>query len=404
MISGNRVILTARLIHAASQENLWADSYERDLRDVLSLQSQMARTIGNQIQAVLTPETVARLGDPSPVDPDAYQLTLEGRYYANQLNQEALERSLRYFDDAIARDPTYAPAHAGKAFAYANLSSAYVPPREAMPRAKEAARRAIALDPDLAEAHTWLGFAHVAFDWDWSAGERELLRALELNPNSAEAHLAYAGYFLSQGEIDEALVQVRRTQELDPLSIMSYAGVNGSQWVLLMARRYDESIAEGRRALELEPDFSWAHANLGLALVANGQFANGVAELEEATRLEDSPLLKAFLSYGYAEAGRGSDARQLLAEVEAISRERYICAYEIAVTHAALGDADAAFEWLAKALEDKADCIPLLKIDPRLDTLRPDPRFQELVDRVGFELPTAALIRVPGGRAGVARS
>ena len=187
--------------------------------------------------------------------------------------------------------------------------------------------------------------------------------------------------------MDEAVSQVRQAQDIDPKSIMVYAGATGSQWTFLMARRYAESIEEGRRAVDLAPENSFAHGHLGLALVQNGVFGEGIAELEEATGLEDAPMLKAFLAWGYAEVGREADARTLLSEVEEISRERYTCAYEIAVIHLSLGDEDAAFEWLEKALQDRAACIPILNVDPRLDTLRDDPRFQELLDRVGFGSP-----------------
>ncbi|MCH7891295.1 MAG: tetratricopeptide repeat protein [Gemmatimonadetes bacterium] len=298
----------------------------------------------------------------------------------------SLEQAIDYFDAAIDRDPRYAPAYAGKAFAYANLSALeYLPPLVAMPEAKAAAQRAIQLDNSLSEAHTWLGYAYLYFDWDWAAAERELLTALELNPNSAEARLAYGAYFASQGQLDEAVNQVLRAKEIDPKSIGVYVSGPGSQFTFLMARRYAESIEEGRRAVDLAPENSFAHGHLGLALVQNGVFGEGIAELEEATGLEDAPMLKAFLAYGYAEAGRESDARALLSEVEEISRERYTCAYEIAVVHLSLGDEDAAIEWLDKAFEDRAACIQLLNVDPRLDNLRDDSRFQELLDRVGFE-------------------
>jgi len=383
--SGDRLRITAQLIEAESGFQLWSETFNGELTDIFEIQDAIAQAIAERLQVTVVAGDQTRLAQQGTEILEAYELTLRGRFHANQLSQEALEQAIDYFDDAIARDPRYAPAYAGKAFAYTNLAALeYLPPLIVMPEAKAAARRAIDLDNSLSEAHTWLGYAYLFFDWDWTAAEQELLTALDLNPNSAEAHLAYAAYFSSRGQMDEAVSQVRRAQEIDPKSIMVYASGSGSQWIFLLARRYAESIEEGRRAVDLAPENSFAHGHLGLALVQNGVFGEGIAELEEATRLEDAPLLKAFLVYGYAMAGRESDARALLSEVEEISRERYICAYEIAVAHLSLGDEDAAFEWLEKALEDRAACIPILNVDPRLDTLRDDPRYQALVEQIGF--------------------
>ena len=385
--SGGRVRLRASLIHAESNENLWRDDYVLDMRDILSVLSETARTIAREIQAVLTPEAEARLADTDPVDPAVYTLTLQGKFYAKQLSQEALWEAIDYFDDALGRDSLYAPAHAGRAFAYAMLASfEYLPPHQAMPEVKRAARRAIQLDNGLSEAHAWLGFAQMFYDWNWAAAEQELLIALDLNPNSVDAHLAYTGYLTTQGQMDAAIRQVRRAQEIDPKSVAVYASGTGSQSTLYFARRFDESIEEGRIAVYLWPESAEAHSMLGLSLLLNGLTAEGVTELEQSTRLnEDAALLKAFLAYGYAEAGRESEARALLSDVEEIWRQSYTCAYEIALTHLALGDQDAVFDWLDKALEDHSMCVPYMNIDPRWDTLRDDPRFRELLDRVGFD-------------------
>jgi TolB-like protein/Tfp pilus assembly protein PilF len=382
--SGGRVVISARLIEASSNDILWNDRYERDLADILSLQREMARTIGGQIEAALTPEAEARLSEADPVDLDAFELTLRGRFAAHQYTRDALETAVDYFDRAIAADPRYAPAYAGKAFAYANLSSIYVAPLVVMPLAKDAARRALELDGALSEAHTWLGYAHLFFDWDWEAAERELTAALDLNPSSGDAHLAYAALLVSQGRMDQALEHIERAKSIDPRSIVPYSSPNGSQWTLLMATRYEEAIEEGLRALAVDPTNSWAHAYLGLALVAVNRFDDGVNELEDATRLEEAPMLDVLLAYGYALAGRVIEARTLLAEVEEVSRQIYTCAYEIAVTHVALGDEDAAFAWLDTAFEDRADCVAFLDVDPRLEDLRGDPRFRELLARAGF--------------------
>jgi tetratricopeptide (TPR) repeat protein len=379
----NRVAVTAQLVRASSQDNIWAERYERDLRDVVTLQSEIARTIGRQIGAVLTPEAEARFRGARTVNPDAYQLTQQGRFFANQLSREALERGIRYFEEATGADPEYAPAYAGLAFAYGSLSSVHLPPRQALPRAREAALRAIDLDSDLAEGHAWLGFVALFFDYDQEAARRSLERALALNPSSVDARILYSNYLISLGRLDDAIAEIRRAQELDPRSVFTYSNF-GSQWTLFMARRYKESLVDGQRALELDPNYSFVHSSMGLAHVQLGDFERGIAALREAVRLEDTPMLKAFLAYGYAVAGRRNDALALIEEVAEVSRKHYTCAYEIAVAYAALDNREEAFRWLDKAVEDRADCIPYLLVDPRLDRLRADPQFELLVKRVGL--------------------
>ena len=382
--AGDEVRVTAQLIRGVTDETLWAESYQRDISDVLSLQSEIARAIGREIQAVLSPDVEARLADRGPVDPDAYELTLRGHFYANQLSQETLERAIRYFEEAIEEDPAYAPAYAGLAFAYYSLSSVYVPPLDVMPLAREAATRAIELDPYLAAAHTWLGVVHLFFDYDWTAAERELRVAIDLDPSFAEARLGYGNYLLSVGRVEDAVTEVLAAEPLAPGSIVPYAHTMGSQWTAFMAQQYDLSIQKGREALTIDAGNAWAHAYLGIALVMQGAHAEGLAELREANRLEAEPMLQAFLAHGYAISGQETEARELLTQLEEFSRQEYLCAYEIGVTHEALGDSDEAIAWLQKARDDRADCIPYLGVDPRFDSLRSDPRFQALLDEIGF--------------------
>jgi serine/threonine-protein kinase len=383
MIVDGRVRITPQLVRATSDESLWTEAYQRDLRDVLTLQSEMAQTIGRQIRAALTPVAQAA-GRRAAVNPDAYQLTLQGQFFARQLSQNALERGIRFFEEALDTDPSYAPAYAGLAFAYVNLSSVYLPPRDMMPRVKAAATRAIELDPTLPDPHIWLSFAHLFFDWDWDAAERELGIALRLNPDSAEARVMYSNYLLTTGRTQDAVDEAVRAKDIAPLALLVYAGPMGSQWTAYQARDYERSIAEGHEALAIDADYSWTHAYLGMAMTQLGRLDEAVAQVREANRLEDAPMLKAFLAHTYAIAGRTAEAEALLAELEAFSARNYMCAYEIAVTHAALNQTDAAFRWLDKALEDRADCIPYLIVDPRLDGLRDDPRFQALLDQVDF--------------------
>ena len=236
-------------------------------------------------------------------------------------------------EDAIEEDPDYAPAHAGLAFAYYSLAGVYLPPLEVMPRARAAARRAIELDPNLAEAHTWLGIVYLFFDYDWPAAEREFLMALELNPSSAEARQGYGSYLLGVGRLEEAVAEVLIGEELAPGSIMAYASPMGSQWTTFMAGQFDLSIEKGREALAIAPSNAWAHAYLGTSLLLRGDTVEGLVELREASQLESAPLLRVLLAYGHAVSGEQAEARAMLTELEEISRDQYICAYEIAVTH-----------------------------------------------------------------------
>ena len=262
-------------------------------------------------------------------------------------------------------------------------SNLTLPPLVAMPEVKAAARRAIELDPNLAEAHTWMGFAHIHFDWDWAEAERELLTALELNGNSAEALWVYVSYLELQGEFDQAHTSLERLRNVDPSSILHRIWF-GFAWNYYFDHKYDEAIAEGTQDREIFRNVPAAHLALGLALAGTGRFEEAVEVFEEASSLDDSPLYQAFLAWGLAEAGRESEARELLIQVEEISEARYICKFEIAVVHVALGDPDAAFEWLDRGFEDRAGCMSFLKVDPRLDAVREDPRFAEALRRAGF--------------------
>jgi len=387
----DRVVITFQLIDASLDEHLWAESYERVLEpaQIFDVQRDVAQRIAASLETRLTPEEEARIASVPTEDLEAYDLYLRGREGIQAGTIEGFNMAIDYFDQAIGRDPRYAPAYAGKAFAYANLSNVTLPPLVAMPEAKDAARRAMELDPDLAEAHTWMGFAHIHFDWDWGAGELELRKALELNPNSTEALWAYAGYLTLRGEFDQGLAYLERAREIDPSSFLVESAFMGFQFTYFLARRYEDGIAEGARAREMFPNTPGPLFGLGIALVGAGRFDDGVRVLEEALRLDDSPVYQAWFAWALAESGREPEARALLSKVEEISDRLYMCKYEIAVAHVTLGQADAAFEWLDRAFEDRAGCLPLLKVDPRLDPIREDPRFAEALNRVGLASPAS---------------
>ena len=378
--AGDRVRITVQLIRASTDEHLWAETYDRDLKDVLPLQGEVARTIASQIKVALSPEEESRL-TPRAVSSKAHEDYLEGLHYLHRNTEGDLRTAIEYFQRTTEQDPTYASGFAGLASAYANLSTNYRAPREVMPQAKAAALRALELDQNLAEAHAWLGFVSINFDWDAVTAEKELKRATELNPSSADAHNIYAWCLSGMGRHEQAIAEAKRAMELDPFSRLTYGD---RSWVLLMARRYDRALLESKTVVERQPDFGYARAVLGLSYAENGRYSEAVTEAQSATRLDDSPFLLAVLAQVHALSGNKSQALRVLEDLERLTKKRYVCSYEVATAYVLLKEKDRAFRWFDKAVEDRSDCMVVLAVDPRLDSLRSDPRFQDLLRRVGL--------------------
>jgi TolB-like protein len=379
--SGDKVRITAQLIHGATDRHLWAESYQRDLRDVLSMQSEVALAIAGEIAAKLTPQEEKRLAAARPVTPEAHELYLKGRYELNKQTEASLRKAIDDFRKAIEKDPGFAPAYAGLADSYSFLRSTYAAPKDVMPQAREAARRALELDDTLAEAHVSMGLTLFFYDFDWAGAEKELKRAIELNPNLADAHDAYATFLAGMNRSAEAVAEIERARRLDPLSLLI---LSDAAWVYYCVRQYDRAIEESRKAIELDPNFWPGHAFLGLAYEKTGRFAEAVEELEKARRLDDSPTIYELLGGAYAACGKKEEAKKVLTELTERSSRRYVCPYEVATIYAGLGEKDAAFEWLDKAVEARADCVPWIKPDPKIDPLRSDPRYAALLRRVGL--------------------
>jgi len=380
--SGDRVRITAQLIGAVPERHLWARNYERDLRDVLSLQGEIARTIADEIKANVMPDVQARLARARPVNPEAYQAYLTGRYHWNLRTEDGLKKSLGYFQQAIEKDPAYALAYAGLADSYVILADGVMAPREAYPRGKAAAFKALEIDETLAEAHAPLGAAREAYDWDWVGAEKEYKRAIELNPGYATAHQWYAMYLSEMGRHDEAVAEIRRAQELDPLSLIINAT---GGYVFFFARRYDEAIAQCRRTLELNPGFYSGHSFLGWAYEQEKLYAQAISEYQKAIALEPgNPALAAELARACAAAGKRTEALKGISQLKELSKQRYVSPYLMAQIHAALGDIDQACAWLEKAYEERSGELCMLKVDPRNDPLRSEPRFQDLLRRMNF--------------------
>jgi serine/threonine protein kinase/tetratricopeptide (TPR) repeat protein len=378
---GDRVRITAQLIRASTDEHLWAETYDRDVKDVLPLQGEVARTIASQIKVTLSPEEQSRLTPRRAVSSKAHEDYLKGLHYLHRNTEGDLRTAIEYFQRTTEQDPNYASGFAGLASAYANLSTNYRAPREVMPQAKAAALRALELDQNLAEAHTWLGFVSINFDWDAVTAERELKRATELNPSYADAHNIYAWCLSGMGRHEQAIVEAKRAMELDPFSRLTYGDPS---WVLLMARRYDRALLESQTVVERLPDFGYARAVLGLSYAENGRYAEAVREAQSATLLDDSPLMLALLAQAHALSGNKSQAMRVLEDLKELTKKRYVCSYEVAIAYVLLSEKDQAFSWFNKAVEDRSDCMVALAVDPRLDSLRSDTRLQDLVRRVGL--------------------
>ncbi len=381
MRSGEKVRITTQLVHGATDRHLWAESYQRDLRDVLTMQTEVARAIAREIEGKLTPQDEARLSSARPVNPEAHELYLKGRYALNKQTEESIRKAIDDFRQAIEKDPTFAPAHAGLADSYSSLRSVYAAPKDVMPQAKEAARKALELDDKLAEAHVSEGLVKFYYDFDWAGAEKEFQRAIELNPNLAEAHDAYAQYLAGMNRSEEAIAEVELARRLDPVSLVVLAD---SAWVFYCARRYDRAIEECRKALELDANFSPAYIFLGLAYEKKGRFSEAVAALEKAIQLDTSPTALEMLGGAYAAWGKKGEAKKVLDSLTERADRRYVCPYEIATVYVGLGDKDSAFRSLEKAVEERADCIPWIKADSKIDPLRSDPRYRDLMRRLGL--------------------
>src|SRR6266576_2588244 len=381
--SGDQVRITAQLIEASTDKHLWSQSYQGELRDTLALQNRVARAIADQIRINLTPQEQAALRNVKVVNPEAYESYLKGRYFWNKRTSNGLKVALAYFNQAIEEDPKYAQAYSGLADTYALLGDwqyAVMTPKQALPKAKAAAIKALELDSAQGEAHNSLAFVLDGFDWDLDSGGKEFLRAIELSPSYATAHHWYAWHLSLLGRYDEAIVEMRRAEQLDPLSLIINADLAE---LLVLAHSYDESIRQSRKTIEMDPNFALAHNQLAQAYLQKHMYDEAVAELQKAVLLSGgSPTCIANLARAYAASGKKSEALKLLSDLKKRSIPSHSNSSEIAMIYASLGDADQAMNWLEKGYEDRFNPGVLLR--PGFDPLRSDPRFQDLLHRVGL--------------------
>jgi serine/threonine-protein kinase len=378
---GERLLIQVELVDASNGARLWGGQYPCSSADLPSVQDNITREISVALRLRLSGDQQKQIAKRQTADSEAYQLYLRGNHLYYQHTRESQEKALDYFNQAVALDPSYALAYAGIAHVYATFSAQYLPPGEAMPKARQAALTAIQLDEALPEAHFSLALVKVWGDWDWAGAERELKRAIELNPNFVNGRVAYANLLLQRGKFEEAERQLWLAKELDPLSPQ----VNVAEAkVLYFARRYDQAIAQNRKALELYPDNFGFHRALGLIFSLQGRNQEAINELRQALSLSAHYTNRAWAAYVYARAGQRVEALKILRVLEAqAKRERVSPAY-IARIHIGLGEKDRAFEWLRTAYEERSDHLLSIGVDPVYDPLRSDPRFTELLRGIGL--------------------
>ncbi len=380
--AADRVRITALLVDTATDRHLWAQTYERDAGDILALQSEVAQAIANEIQVTISPQEVAGLARRSAVNPDAYHAYLKGRYHWEKRSEEGLKRALHFFQQAIELDPTYAPAYAGVADYYITLGNFNLADsHDVYPKAKAAALRALEIDPASAEAHTSLGTVEGSYEWDREGAERDLKRAVTLNPNYATGHHWYADHLVSLGRFDEGLAEIAIAQSLDPLSLMMAADAAG---YLFYAKRYDEALRRMRTALEQEPSFAPAYRQLGGIYEQMGKHREAIEAFEKMRELTDGATFSlTALAHVWALSGRRDDAVRMLKELEEVAKRKYVSPYSVAAVHVALGEVDRAFELLDRAVKSHDRALIWLNVSPRWDRVRSDPRLRAILKTVG---------------------
>jgi TolB-like protein len=391
---GNRVRITAQLIQLKDQTQLWAETYERDLSDVLSVQADIAQAIAREINLVLNLSQSTRLSDlqkaNGKVQPAAYDAYLKARYNLHQMTPTAISKSIEDFERAIQLDEKYAPAYAGLASAYALLAIApfdLLPPREAMPKAEKAARKALELDSSFAEAHTALALVNHHYHWKWEEAAAGYELAIELNPDHADTHLWYSWLLLALGRRDAAFDEIEQTmsivQETDPHRLVAVHTTCAAAYYF--GREYQRAVDECEKAKQLDPEYFMLHFIAGRAYMRLNQHAKAIAHLKQArTETGEMPLMDAALGLAYAVSGKKAETMKLAEAFKAAAKKRYIPPTYFGMLFAGLGDKDKAMMWLEKAYDDRADGLTWLNVEPMLDEVRSDPRFQNLIRRIGL--------------------
>jgi DNA-binding winged helix-turn-helix (wHTH) protein/TolB-like protein/Tfp pilus assembly protein PilF len=370
---GDNLSIQVELIDVANVSQMWGQHYDHSLSDILLVQEDISRDIFENLRLKLSVEERKQL--------EAFSLYLKGRNYWNKRTEDGLLQGIEYFRKAIEVDPNYAPAYAGLADCY-NMLVVYGinQPKEAFPKAKAAAMKALSIDPSLAEARTSLAFIKHRWDWAREDAEAEFQLAIKSKPTYAPAHQWYSSYLVAMGRFDDAIAEAKRAEELEPLSFISNSHLG---WILYLSGRYDEAIEHCKRLLDVDPNFFPARRYLGLAYEQKGMYVEAIAQFEQGVKLSKSPLMLSLLGHAYAVSGRKAEAQRVLAQLDQ-QKQRYISPYTIATIYAGLGEKDQAFKWLEKAFEDRDIWLMNLKVDPVLKSLRSDQRFESLLQRIGL--------------------
>jgi len=377
---GSVLIIRAELVEVSTGWQLWGEQYQTRLSDILQVQDEVATNISAKLHIRLTEEEKKRLGKHYTQNPEAYQCYLKGRYYRNTRTAEGYQKAIESFEQAIKLDPGYALAYAALADSYVSFDFyGILPPWETSPKAKTAAINALLIDDTLAEAHTSIACVKMMYERDWSKAEREFKRAIELDPDYAHAHNWYSHFLMAMGRIEESFAESQIALKLDPLddSINQYLG-----WHHIHARQFGRAIAQLEKILADNPEFFLARATLGMAYEQKGEVEKGIEEFKKAYKLEKNAIVLGFLGHAYAIAGNREEAEKILEELEELSKRIYVPPFSIGLIYTALGESTEAFEWFEKAYVAQNEWVNWLKVAPEVDSLRADPRFQDLLRRL----------------------
>lgn len=377
--SDERIRITARLLAVSDGRQLWAEQFDEKFTNVFTVQDLLSQKIVSALELKLTSEEQRQLTKHYTENSEAYELYISGRFYWEKRTVEDLTKAIEHFEKAIQKDPNYALAYAGLADAYALLGVFHLPPKDVFPKSREAALNALKIDDGLAEAHAALGHVKVQYEYDWVGAERQYKRAIELNPNNANARHFYAIYLLMMGRFNDGLAEILRARELDPFALFIHTHVAVAYY---SARRYDEAISHAQKVLEMNPNIGLARSLLGRCYLEKGMYDHAIAEFRKQT----SPSTATFgdLGHSYALAGRRDEALKEIEKLKKLSKQRYVSPHSIALIYAGLGDEDSALEWLEKAYEDRSTLLIWIKVDRRLDDLRFEPRFMRIVANMGL--------------------
>jgi len=393
--AGNKVRIAIQLADPQTEEQLWSEKYDRDLDNVLTIQSEIAQKVAEELEVKIKTNERLNLSKKSTDSDQAFTFYLEGRHFLNVRTEEALKKSIEQFEKALSKDAQYALAYTGISDAYSVLALLELkPPKEVFPKSRTAAEKALGIDNSLAEAHTSLGIVKFQYDWDWAGAEKEFKSAIELNSSYAPAHQFYADFLKSEARFDEALSEMGLAQALDPLSLSINTGLGH---VLYLSRKYDQAIEQYQRAIQLNPEFIQARLWFGRPYLEKRMYKEAISELSHAVRLSDSSTIAlAMLGHAYAASGDKKQAEKLLEQLIERSKQKYVPSYWIAMLYVGFGNKDQSFTWLERAFQERSSWLAWAGVEPRFDSLRSDPRFQAIITRMKLNPQSPSQLGIRG--------